>query len=346
MAIVIAASIGACARSAAPNGATAAPKAVGSGTTTPISSASATASAPPVAIEARDASVASAPIDASSPPATSSDAGAAPSVAEDTSDASPCGAGDLSLGSGAECGKDSESHFVRLGSLSRTGTSSRSELDVEIVSRPANLPCADDACGLRETVRQCYESALNATPALTGQVWLSLSIGAHGEVGAITQGTSAPALAAVADCVRTNTASTSLSCCTTDGAPAAVGMRIDLDPIAPDPAAGKPTIQERALQVNGRISPDVVRRILRQHYGQFTRCYENGLRANPTLQGSVHPKFVIGRDGAVAVAMDAGSDLPDNMTIQCVLATVRNLVFPRPEGGVVTAELVVTFARQ
>jgi hypothetical protein len=123
-------------------------------------------------------------------------------------------------------------------------------------------------------------------------------------------------------------------------------MRIDLTPVAPDRAAGTPRIQERAVQVTGRISPDVVRRILRQHYGQFTRCYEVALLGNPTLQGSVHAKFVIDRNGNVAFAADGGSDLPDANTIQCVLAPIRWLQFPRPEGGTVSADLVVTFDRQ
>ena len=53
-------------------------------------------------------------------------------------------------------------------------------------------------------------------------------------------------------------------------------------------------------QVNGRLPPEVIQRIVRQNFGRFRLCYENGLRNNPNLQGRVSVRFVIGRDGAVS----------------------------------------------
>ena len=58
-----------------------------------------------------------------------------------------------------------------------------------------------------------------------------------------------------------------------------------------------PRIREGATQVNGRLPPEVIQRIVRQNFGRFRLCYENGLRNNPNLQGRVTVKFVIDRSG-------------------------------------------------
>mgnify|MGYP006314362019 FL=1 len=59
--------------------------------------------------------------------------------------------------------------------------------------------------------------------------------------------------------------------------------------------------------MNGRLPPEVIQRIVRQNFGRFRLCYENGLRNNPTLSGRVSVKFVIDRSGAVSTAQDGGS---------------------------------------
>ena len=58
-------------------------------------------------------------------------------------------------------------------------------------------------------------------------------------------------------------------------------------------------------------------------------CYQNGLKANPTLEGRVTVKFVIGRDGAVQLAADGGSDIPDAGVRQCVVSSLHRAVVPR-----------------
>ena len=55
-------------------------------------------------------------------------------------------------------------------------------------------------------------------------------------------------------------------------------------------AAGQPT----NIETNGRIPAEVIQRIVRQNFGRFRLCYENGLRNNPNLQGRVAVSFVIG----------------------------------------------------
>jgi FHA domain len=104
-----------------------------------------------------------------------------------------------------------------------------------------------------------------------------------------------------------------------------------------------PRIREGATSVNGRLPPEVIQRIVRQNFGRFRLCYENGMRNNPNLQGRVTVKFVIDRSGAVAMQADGGSDLPDQGVVQCVVRGFGNLSFPQPEGGMVTVVYPIMF---
>ena len=105
-----------------------------------------------------------------------------------------------------------------------------------------------------------------------------------------------------------------------------------------------PSLRQGATQVNGRLPQEVIQRIVRQNFGRFRLCYENGLRTNPNLQGRVAVKFVIDRSGAVSTASDGGSDLPDQGVVSCVVRGFGNLSFPQPEGGIVTVVYPVIFS--
>lgn len=105
-----------------------------------------------------------------------------------------------------------------------------------------------------------------------------------------------------------------------------------------------PQIRQGNTTVNGRLPPEVIQRIVRQNFGRFRLCYENGLRNNPTLSGRVSVKFVIDRSGAVSTAQDGGSELPDQGVISCVVRGFGNLSFPQPEGGIVTVVYPITFS--
>jgi len=95
--------------------------------------------------------------------------------------------------------------------------------------------------------------------------------------------------------------------------------------------------------VNGRLPSEVIQRIVRQNYGRFRLCYENGLRGNPSLQGRVSVRFVIGRDGSVSNVSNSGSDMPDQAVTQCVVRSYYGLSFPEPENGIVTVVYPIVF---
>ena len=108
--------------------------------------------------------------------------------------------------------------------------------------------------------------------------------------------------------------------------------------------AKPPQVRMGATSVSGRLPPEVIQRIVRQNFGRFRLCYENGLRNNPNLQGRVGVRFVIGRDGAVSNVANGGSDMPDSGVVSCVVRAFYGLSFPQPEGGIVTVVYPIMFS--
>jgi tetratricopeptide (TPR) repeat protein len=109
-------------------------------------------------------------------------------------------------------------------------------------------------------------------------------------------------------------------------------------------ASSAPTVRMGASTVSGRLPAEVVQRIVRQNFGRFRMCYEQGLGADPALAGRVSVRFVIGRDGSVTAVADGGSDLPSESTRSCVRSAFEGLSFPQPEGGIVTVVFPIQFA--
>lgn len=106
--------------------------------------------------------------------------------------------------------------------------------------------------------------------------------------------------------------------------------------------AGTARVRMGATSVTGKLPPEVIQRIVRQNFGRFRLCYEQGLAQNPNLEGRVSVRFVIGKDGSVTTAENAGATLPDASVVSCVVKSYHGLSFPPPEGG----EVRVTFPIQ
>lgn len=111
--------------------------------------------------------------------------------------------------------------------------------------------------------------------------------------------------------------------------------------------AGKrrpPTIRAEDGGVGvARIPPAEIQRVVRAHFDSFRKCYEDGLRVNPNLEGKVSVRFVIDREGYVASAIDGGSTMPDPKVVDCVVRGYTSLVFPKPDGGIVTVVYPIIF---
>jgi hypothetical protein len=97
-------------------------------------------------------------------------------------------------------------------------------------------------------------------------------------------------------------------------------------------------------ETNGRLAAEIIQRIVRLNDGRYRFCYENGLRNDPSLHGRVTVKFMIDRSGAVAVAADGGSDIPDEAVRRCVVSSFLGLSFPQPDNGTVTVVYPIVFS--
>jgi len=101
-------------------------------------------------------------------------------------------------------------------------------------------------------------------------------------------------------------------------------------------AKAPPKVRMGQVTVNGRLPPEVIQRIVRQNFGRFRLCYEQGLVKDPKLAGMVATKFVIGADGSVSSsARDNSTTLTDTGVVSCINRAFSNLSFPQPEGGIV-----------
>jgi hypothetical protein len=105
-----------------------------------------------------------------------------------------------------------------------------------------------------------------------------------------------------------------------------------------------PSVQMAPPAVSGRIAPELIQRIVRQSFGHFRLCYENGLRSNPNLAGRVSVRFIIDRSGRVTSVSNAGSDLPDSAVVSCVVRSFSGMSFPEPENGIVSVTYPISFA--
>lgn len=77
----------------------------------------------------------------------------------------------------------------------------------------------------------------------------------------------------------------------------------------------------------------------------FRRCYNNGLKEDPNMKGSVRITARIGPNGEVLSASASGSGLSGSV-IGCVQARVASAQFSPPEGGGATIVIPVTFISQ
>ncbi|MBU1239931.1 AgmX/PglI C-terminal domain-containing protein [Myxococcota bacterium] len=102
----------------------------------------------------------------------------------------------------------------------------------------------------------------------------------------------------------------------------------------PGPGITRRTIRTRdgKADVFGKLDPNEVRQVIRNHRSQVHHCYQKGLLADNNLRGVIRISFFInisGRAQSCAVT--------DNLAIptvgSCICASVVNWKFPQPQGG-------------
>ena len=97
--------------------------------------------------------------------------------------------------------------------------------------------------------------------------------------------------------------------------------------------------------MSGRLPPEVIQKVIREQSHLLRACYVAGLEREPELTGRVVTRFVINREGAVSAAgVDDTSTLEDQEARSCVTRVFLGLVFPKPEGGVVSVVYPIQFS--
>lgn len=106
-------------------------------------------------------------------------------------------------------------------------------------------------------------------------------------------------------------------------------------PPAPEPKPVEPGVAPTGAPTRGKLPKAVIDEKLKSAGPGIQACYERGLKAKPDLHGEVNVDFVVAPDGKVAHAGASESDnaLGDDATLDCILAEIRKLEFPTPQGG-------------
>jgi len=94
-----------------------------------------------------------------------------------------------------------------------------------------------------------------------------------------------------------------------------------------------PIVRASAPSVIGLLSPESIRRVVIRNLPQVIHCHEQGLVQNPTLEGRVVVRFIIGSEGTVMGSNIAESNIAVPSVGQCISNAVRRWQFPTPEGG-------------
>jgi hypothetical protein len=83
-----------------------------------------------------------------------------------------------------------------------------------------------------------------------------------------------------------------------------------------------------SAQVSGPLSKKTLDGTMHQNFGRFRLCYQNGLRANPGLQGIISTRFTIDADGSVSgVADDTTTTISDSSVVACIERGIVNIHF-------------------
>jgi hypothetical protein len=88
-----------------------------------------------------------------------------------------------------------------------------------------------------------------------------------------------------------------------------------------------------------------IQKVIRAHFKEFRACYDAGLKREPTLEGRIQLRFVISREGTVIQVTDTGelkARAPE--VSSCAIEVMSALVFPKPDGGIVTVVYPIAFA--
>jgi MYXO-CTERM domain-containing protein len=108
--------------------------------------------------------------------------------------------------------------------------------------------------------------------------------------------------------------------------------------------ANVPQVRVGPVRVEGSMSDQVIRRVVRRHINEARFCYERELNRNPALAGTIGARFTIASTGATRDVAEEGSAMPSAAARECVQTAIRRWTFPAPEGEEPVVHLQFTFS--
>jgi hypothetical protein len=116
-------------------------------------------------------------------------------------------------------------------------------------------------------------------------------------------------------------------------------------PVCVPATASQPVAKtESATGSKAQLPPEVIQRIVREHFPRLRKCYERGLGQDPKLEGRVATRFTIGSDGALTcVGLDQSTNMRADVA-DCVVQSFSAIRFPPPESGTVTVVYPIMFS--
>lgn len=203
------------------------------------------------------------------------------------------------------------------------------------VKSPSAAAAAATRAALRQREREllaCYDQELAGDPEPATRVTLSWTLRANGSVSAPKAEFPDPRLddAAFAflGCLQERLARWTFGKPGAGSAPVEVGLTFHAAS-GSQPAKGTPLV--------GSIGQDALRRVLDEHSGEITACYQRELAVDKGLEGKVKLKWAVQADGSVKdVRVDeAGTTLPNRKAIECMASRVAGWRFPPPRDGAI-----------
>ncbi|MBM4321636.1 MAG: AgmX/PglI C-terminal domain-containing protein [Deltaproteobacteria bacterium] len=105
-------------------------------------------------------------------------------------------------------------------------------------------------------------------------------------------------------------------------------------------------LQQLPIQVKGQLEQKVILRIIRAELQAIRICYENSLWNDPSLQGRVTVRFIIGNNGQVKEANLASLTIRDEAMLRCIENRFRAMKYPSFVGEEVKVNYSIVFSQK
>lgn len=123
-------------------------------------------------------------------------------------------------------------------------------------------------------------------------------------------------------------------------APPSGSARVDMPVLLTPPLEERNARAEATEGVSQRLAPEVIRKVVRDHFPGFGECYE--ALGHPLPDASATLRFTIARDGKVS---DGEVESPEQPKLGgCLDTEMRSMLFPPPEDGIVTVTYPIFFS--